>query len=100
MKKIKEKIKEYGRIVIMVYFGIFFLSFFIFWLALTFGFDIKSHPWFAGHVGDLGGFALAYAATKLIQPFRITLTLVLTPILAKYFPFLAKPKKKKEILDA
>ena len=96
MQKLKQTIEEYGRIVIMLYFGIFFLSFCFFWCALTFGVDIKSWSWFSGDFGDIGGAALAYAATKILQPVRIALTLALTPILARVFPFLKKNNEEKE----
>ena len=96
MQKLKQTIEEYGRIVIMLYFGIFFLSFCFFWCALTFGVDIKSWSWFSGDFGDIGGVALAYAATKILQPVRIALTLALTPVAARVFPFLKKNSKEQE----
>jgi hypothetical protein len=94
--KMQDMFAQYGRIGIIVYFGIFFLTFFLFWLALTVGMDISSWGFFSGKLEDLGTIALAYAATKLTQPIRIGITLVLTPLIARFFPDEKTSKKKKE----
>ena len=82
--KVQNLFSEYGRTGIVVYFTIFFVSIFGFWTLLTVGFDIRTWSYFSG-LGDVGPIGLAYAATKLLQPIRIALTLVLTPVAARIF---------------
>ena len=94
--KMQDMFAQYGRMGIIVYFGIFFLTFFLFWLALSVGVDISSWDFFSGKLEKLGTIALAYAATKLTQPIRIGLTLVLTPLIARFFPEAKTSKKKIE----
>ena len=93
--KLQDMFAQYGRMGIIVYFAIFFLCFLIFWMILSFGVDIRSWSWFSGKFGNLGSFALAYAATKILQPIRIGLTLVLTPLFAKFFPMSSQKEKQQ-----
>jgi hypothetical protein len=95
--KMQDMFAQYGRMGIIVYFGIFFLTFFIFWLSLTVGVDIRSWDFFSGRLGDVGTIALAYAATKITQPIRIGLTLVLTPLVARIFPAAETSKKTTKV---
>lgn len=76
-KTLKTILAEYGGIAVTLYLAIFFAVLGGFWLAIGMGF----RP--AGTGGRVGAFAAAYIATKLTQPLRIGLTLVLTPIVAR-----------------
>ena len=67
-------VEEYGAAALVVYFTLFFGTLFVFWIAISRGFEPEG--WVAG-TGTLGG---AYLATKLTQPLRIAATLVLTPL--------------------
>jgi hypothetical protein len=83
--KMETILAKYGRIGIIVYFSIFFLTLFGFWTLLTAGVDIRTWSFFSS-LGDVGAIGLAYAATKLTQPIRIALTLVCTPLIDRFFP--------------
>ena len=80
--KVQDLFSKYGRTGIIVYFSIFFLTLFGFWMLLTVGVDIRTWSYFSA-LGDVGAIGLAYAATKITQPLRIALTLVLTPFVAR-----------------
>ena len=82
--KVQNLFSEYGRTGIIVYFSIFFLTLFGFWTLLTVGVDIRTWSYFSS-LGDVGALGLAYAATKITQPIRIALTLILTPVVARIF---------------
>lgn len=100
--KLQDVFTQYGRMGIIVYFGIFFLSFFVFWTILSFGIDIRSWSWFSGILGDLGSIGLAYAATKLVQPIRIGLTILITPLVVRVVPLqqeIPSPQEKEEEAD-
>lgn len=88
--KVQNLFSEYGRTGIIVYFTIFFMTFFGFWTLLTVGVDIRTWSYFSS-LGDVGAIGLAYAAAKITQPIRIALTLVLTPLVARVLP-----RKKSE----
>ena len=72
----KELIELYGSVAIGTYFAIFLLSIGGFWIAIRAGVDVGSS------VAELGTLGAAWAATKLLQPVRIALSLVLTPPIA------------------
>ena len=100
--KLQDVFTQYGRMGIIVYFGIFFLCFFVFWMILAFGIDIRSWSWFSGRLGELGSIGLAYAATKLLQPIRIGLTILITPLFFRIFPQkqeLQTEKKQEKTTD-
>ena len=96
--KVQNLFTEYGRIGIIVYFTIFFLTLFGFWTLLTAGVDIRTWP-FLSNLGDFGAFGLAYAATKITQPIRIALTILGTPLVARLFPTTQKVNKDEEKSD-
>lgn len=78
-KSIKDVIAEYGTVALVVYLSIFALTLVGFWMAIRFGWRTESAA------GSAGTLAAAYVATKLTQPLRIGLTLVLTPITARLY---------------
>lgn len=76
-KKLQSILAEYGPVAVVVYFAIFFIVLFSAWAAIHFGWRPESMA------GNVGTFTAAYLVTKLTQPARIALTLVLTPVLAR-----------------
>ncbi len=99
--KLKDRLKamfeEFGPIAIATYFGLFFLTLGGMAIAVNvFGVQIaEKFGWKVdGTVGTAGTWAIAYGITKGLQPIRILVALVLTPLVAK-LPFVAKFRKKK-----
>ena len=78
-KSMKDILAEYGTVALVVYLTIFLLTLAGFWMAIRFGWRTESTA------GTAGTLAAAYVATKLSQPLRIGLTLVLTPLLARLY---------------
>ena len=78
-KTVQNLLTEYGTVAVIVYFAIFFAVLGGFWLGIRFGWRPTS---VAGSAGTL---AAAYIATKLTQPIRIAVTVVITPIVAKLY---------------
>ena len=83
--KMENLLARYGRIGIIVYLSIFGLTLFGFWTLLTTGVDIRTWSFFSG-LGDVGPIGLAYAATKITQPIRIALTVIVTPLVGRFIP--------------
>lgn len=69
--------EEYGYIGIYTYLTLFVLSIVGFSVAIKMGYQPD------GAAGQTGIVAIAYVATKGIQPLRILATLALTPLIAK-----------------
>lgn len=69
-------VERYGTAAIVVYFTLFFGTWFSFWLAIKSGISVEGA---AADAGTVGG---AYVATKLTQPLRIAATAAITPIAA------------------
>lgn len=96
-KTLKHVLTEYGAIALTLYLTIFFAVFFGFWLAIELGFREQLDGvvnriagWFGASpssnvAGGAAAWLLAYGATKLVQPLRIALTIVLTPFIAKAY---------------
>ena len=82
-QKLKNLIELYGSIAFFCYIAIFIISMVGFYVAIQAGVDLNSYEFFSGKLGSAGTVVLAWAATKVIQPFRIALTLLLTPVVAK-----------------
>ena len=79
--KMTEIFSKFGKIGVIVYFSLFFLTFFGFYCAIHYGVDIKSWKYF-DKLAVAGSVGLAYAATKITQPIRIGLTLAIVSLLA------------------
>jgi hypothetical protein len=78
-KTVQKLLAEYGTVAVIVYFVIFFAVLGGFWLAIRLGWQPTSAA------GSVGTFAAAYIATKLTQPLRIAVTVVVTPFIAKLY---------------
>lgn len=90
-KTLKAIFAEYGAIAVVLYLVIFFAVFGGFWMGIKMGF----RPMGVG--GSVGAVTAAYLATKLTQPLRIGLTILLTPIVARGWERIAG---KRVVADA
>lgn len=91
---LQEHLRRYGGVALAVYFAIFAVSMCAFALAVSGGIDVGAQVTrLRGMLGlessantvvaQVGTWGLAYGATKLLQPVRIALTLILTPWVAR-----------------
>jgi hypothetical protein len=78
----KQRLEQYGKLGIGIYFGIFFLTLGGFTAMLKLGLT-ESIPWLATHAGDGATLVAAYALTKLVQVPRLAATLAITPVVAR-----------------
>ncbi len=89
-KTFKELLAEYGVVAVIVYFMIFFAVWIGAWAAIQRGVDLRALAArvglsSTGFVANLGAWAAAYIFTKLLQPVRIGVTLLLTPFVARLY---------------
>jgi multisubunit Na+/H+ antiporter MnhG subunit len=77
--RLNRLIDQYGRVAVITYFTLFGLVLVGFAVAVHFGVKLE------GTSGAAGTLGIAYAATKVTQPLRILATLVLTPVLGRWF---------------
>jgi hypothetical protein len=89
-KTFKELLAEYGAVAVVVYFTIFFGVWIGAWAAIQRGVDLRAvaarvglSP--TGFVANIGAWGAAYLFTKLLQPVRIGVTLLLTPFVARLY---------------
>lgn len=75
-ERLQQLFAEFGTVAIVTYFVIFFGTWAWFWWAIGQGWSPDGA---AGEMGRIGG---SYAATKLTQPVRIGVTLLITPFIA------------------
>ena len=82
--RLKKLIDDYGYVALAVYWAIFLSTLGVFYIALERGVDVGAliermgMEW--GEAAEkTGTVAVAYAATKILQPLRILLTLALVP---------------------
>jgi len=89
-KTFKELFAEYGAIAVIVYFTVFFGVWIAAWAAIQRGVDLRALAARVGFssnslVANLGAWTAAYLFTKLLQPVRIGVTLLLTPLIARLY---------------
>lgn len=89
-KTFKELLAEYGTVAVVVYFTIFFGVWVGAWAAIQRGVDLRAlaarvglSP--NGTVASLGAWSAAYIFTKLLQPVRIGVTVLLTPLVVRVY---------------
>jgi hypothetical protein len=89
-KTFKELLAEYGTVAVVVYFTIFFGVWVGAWAAIQRGVDLRAlaarvglSP--NGTVANLGAWSAAYIFTKLLQPVRIGVTVLLTPLVVRLY---------------
>lgn len=108
--RLKQLWHKYGYVAIVTYFGLYFGTLFLIYLAfhfkLTGNFDpqaivrwlgLEAH--FAKFDSKAGEFAMAWLTTKLTEPVRIALTAFLTPKIARLVGR-APPKKLADAVKA
>ena len=74
-EKLQKLMAEYGRVALVVYLSTFVISMVGFSFAIMQGFEVEGASSTAGTLGA------AWVATKLTQPIRIGVTVLLTPII-------------------
>ena len=77
-EKLQKLMAEYGRVAVAIYLMTFVVTMAGFSIAITKGFEVESASSTAGTLGA------AWIATKLTQPIRIGVTLVLTPLVGAF----------------
>ncbi|KAM9994995.1 hypothetical protein ACTFIY_001191 [Dictyostelium cf. discoideum] len=88
-EKIKYMFSKYGKLALIVHFGIYFATMGSFYVLFSSGVDINSALDFL-HIPrnavnpSLGAFAVAFACTKISTVVRTPLTLITVPLLARY----------------
>ena len=78
-KTLKALLAEYGVVAVVLYFVIFGLVLAGSYFAIRAGWTPK------GAAGKTGTLVAAYVVTKLTQPIRIAVTVVLTPFFARIY---------------
>ena len=85
--KLKKILEKYGTVAIVIYLVTFLITFVSVFSLLQFGFKDSVVAFFQEHLGEryssAGTLAVAYAITKVTQPIRIGVTIVLVPFFAK-----------------
>jgi uncharacterized protein FAM210 len=89
-KTFKDLLTEYGAVAVIVYFTIFFAVWIGAWAAIQRGVDLRALAARVGlsangFVASVGAWGAAYLFTKLLQPVRIGVTLLLTPFVARLY---------------
>ena len=89
-KTFKELLAEYGVVAVVVYFTIFFAVWIGARAAIQRGVDLRALETRVGlsengFVASIGAWGAAYLFTKLLQPVRIGVTLLLTPFVARLY---------------
>ena len=83
-QKLTEVMERYGKIAIYLYLAIFFVTLFSVWLLVQSGVELQEVSWFQeGLVGQAGTLTIAYVVTKILQPVRIGLMLLLLPLFGR-----------------
>ncbi|KAM9993751.1 hypothetical protein ACTFIZ_011710 [Dictyostelium cf. discoideum] len=88
-EKIKYMFTKYGKLALIVHFGIYFATMGSFYVLFSSGVDINNALDFL-HIPrnavnpSLGAFAVAFACTKISTVVRTPLTLIIVPLLARY----------------
>ena len=98
--KIKDLMIEYGKIAIVTYFAIFFLTWSSLYLAATSGVDLSTIPWVSEKFEEGSYIFIAYLATKILQPVRIAATVLLTPLAALAWKRMLNLRNLKKDLEA
>lgn len=77
-QKLTEIYERYGRMAVILYLVIFFVTLFAAWILVQSGVDLHQVSWFEdGLAGKSATFAIAYIVTKILQPLRIALVVLL-----------------------
>ena len=83
-QKLTEVMERYGKIAVYLYLAIFFVTFFSILLLVQSGVELQQVSWFQeGLAGQAGTLTIAYLVTKILQPVRIGLMLLLLPLFGR-----------------
>ena len=82
--KLTEMFERYGQRALILYLVIFAVTLVSVWLLIQSGVQMQDVSWFKdGLAGKAGTLTIAYIVTKILQPVRIALVLVLLPLTGK-----------------
>jgi hypothetical protein len=93
-KTLKGILAEYGVVAVVLYFAIFGMVLAGTYLAIRAGWTPKSAA------GKTGTFVAAYVVTKLTQPIRIAVTVLLTPFFARVYERVTGRSARSNIFGA
>lgn len=79
MRTLRRILAKYGTIAVVVYLALHMIVLFGFYLAIKMGWTPE------GLAGEAGIWTVAYLLTKLTQPIRFGITMLLTPLIARLF---------------
>lgn len=79
MRTLRKILAQYGTIAVVIYLVLHTVVLFAFYLAIKMGWTPE------GIAGEAGIWTVAYILTKLTQPIRLGLTVLLTPLTARLF---------------
>lgn len=77
--KLEKLLADYGPVALVLWFAIFGLTWSGFALAIQRGFEVE------GAAGTAGVWGAAYLATQVTKPVRIAATLLLTPVVGRFW---------------
>ncbi len=89
MKKLKDLLEEYGRWALFLHLLMWGVTFCVVFCIIQFGMRdwVVGHltVWFGGEYAQAGTILVAYAATKLTQPIRLMMLVVLVPFVKRHY---------------
>lgn len=88
MAKLKQLLAEYGPLAVVIYLTLFFAVMIGAYMAIYAGWTPR------GVAGNAGAWTAAYIITKLTQPLRIAGTLLLTPVIGRFWK---RPKDNQAV---
>lgn len=89
-KTLNQVLAQYGVVGVVVYLALFTLVLGGSWAAINLGWRPESLT------GNVGSFTAAYLATKVTLPLRWAATIALTPMLAKAYERVVRPRVRGE----
>jgi hypothetical protein len=92
MRTLRKILAQYGTIAVVVYLVLHTIVLFGFYAAIKLGWTPQ------GIAGEAGIWTVAYLLTKLTQPPRLALTLVLTPIIGRIWS--ARSSRRASVSEA
>ena len=88
MNKLKELLEKYGRLTLLLHLGMYALTFVIMFCIIQLGWreaivDLMIR-WVGDEYVEAGTWVVVFAATKVTQPLRIMLLVLIVPPLHRY----------------
>ena len=91
MRTLRRILAQYGTIAVVVYLTLHMIVLFAFYIAIKMGWTPE------GLVGEAGIWTAAYLLTKLTQPIRFGLTMLVTPFIGRLF---TAPARSADVNEA